>query len=680
MPDIKAIMELWFQLRETPTERLKIYEFSRRNPWDYSIRKDLEQAFDLDPDGLTALLLLDNFRSDFFSCCGLSLQDLLENEASIRFLRDCRTLTDLLASEEIVHALNDFVGNISHAVTCMGICREDVNTMLNDRYDLALLRRDALRSMDTLQLHQFFQGDLATDHLVYIPDIHVFWNVNSLIRCAWQSPNGVSINLIRDPLNTSSFFAFVAKNGGNLTILTDKPREAHPLSKYMTRRPERDFTERMFRHHFPYGLLDVEFDRKGYAHPGDTSLVPLQTRPIKVGSITELEPDEILWTVMMFSLIDAKLYKENYHCGQLSYTSDMIADPELHKQLLPMSSTGALMVHDYKPLTAPFLTANDTDEDAQYENYTGHGLYFWLYDRYKDEIPAELLNGLAPSGEQKLFLMPDNTTFLAPKDRLCCSSYGSREVSLLEDGPVEERVLPDGRTVRIDHRKRVEGATAVQKMTGDEFGSAEDLMRDYRWHARYNAAKFVRKRAEEEFAARKDEVSRWLKDRITQNLETICRDIIRDQFTERKEKHPCQFSMVALKGEWYQSFSTRDCLLYVKSRTGNPRDYPLQNNSMARCWFADNAPCSFLLRASAVHLEDLLYLTGCRSAEDLPDVLRHWHHSHHVRPYTGNSILQRIDPMDWVLKSPWDDLRFDPVIGIGKKFLFHVKRDLGILS
>ena len=45
---------------------------------------------------------------------------------------------------------------------------------------------------------------------------------------------------------------------------------------------------------------------------------------------------------------------------------------------------------------------------------------------------------------------------------------------------------------------------------------------------------------------------------------------------------------------------------------------------------------------------------GCE-IKDLPDVLQHWVHGD---IYSGNPILQKIDPVDWVIKNPWSDLKF----------------------
>lgn len=668
--NIKEILDLWFKLRDTQKEYLPIHNLSRANPWDYQVKRDMEQAFELDPDGLTALLLLDNFRTDFFDGCGISISDIIENPNFAEFILECKKLKDMLSAEEIVTALEQFMSSVSATVAKMQIDRTDVTEMLNCRYDIAILRRDALKSMQTLKMHQFYQGQTAMKHLTYLPDIHLFWNMNSLVRCAWQSADGVSINLIKDPLDTSSFFAFVAKNGGNLTIVTDKPREAHPLSKYMTRRPEKEFTNRIFRNHFPYGLLDIQIDKDGYARPGNRSLVPIQDKPIKIGSVAEMEPDEIIWTIMMFSLIDEKLYKENYQCDKLSYTSDMIDNPRIGTDILSIGTGSALMVQNYKPLEVPVIDTTSFEKDDQYSKFAGSGVNAWLYDRYKDQIPADVMNGLLPSEQNVMFLLPGGDRKIVSDEQTEKNSWNN-EILLKSENP--DYIETDkGQKICVGN-EFVKGAVKLEKMSGDEFGSAEDLMKDYLWFARYNAAKVVQQKAQEEYQARKEEVKKWVKDRIQNNLDRIFQDVLRYKYYGEKNGHDCRIAMVEMNS--HDTFKTYDAYQFIRGRNGKSPSY---TPSTTACWFNADTPCGYLIRISPITVDDLLYLTGCETKDELPDVLQNWRSNGWAGETIGNSILDRIDPMDWVVKNPWGDLHFNVLLGVGKKHLAKVKKDLNI--
>jgi hypothetical protein len=43
--------------------------------------------------------------------------------------------------------------------------------------------------------------------------------------------------------------------------------------------------------------------------------------------------------------------------------------------------------------------------------------------------------------------------------------------------------------------------------------------------------------------------------------------------------------------------------------------------------------------------------------EDLPDLLQNFG-NRDDKPYTGNCILDRIDPLEWALRSPWTEEDF----------------------
>ena len=62
---------------------------------------------------------------------------------------------------------------------------------------------------------------------------------------------------------------------------------------------------------------------------------------------------------------------------------------------------------------------------------------------------------------------------------------------------------------------------------------------------------------------------------------------------------------------------------------------------------------------------DFALLSVCKRAE-LPEVLRYWSAR---TQYSGNSILDRIDPMTWALKNPWEKLGFNFMLALSKRGL-----------
>ena len=192
----------------------------------------LEEALTLDPTEITGIFLLAHFLNSFLADKSLSLATIIDDPTLIdRLLLKPRELRILLSSPDVLEARSSFVEGLRKAIARYGAGeREDINKLLDTQDQLAILRRDALRSMSQLRVDQFLDGDpeLPGVKPVYNRMVHQFWNVNSLLAAATRMPAGVSLNLIRHPDAFQSYFSFVIRNGGNLFILSDVPANAHP--------------------------------------------------------------------------------------------------------------------------------------------------------------------------------------------------------------------------------------------------------------------------------------------------------------------------------------------------------------------------------------------------------------------------------------------------------------------
>jgi len=65
------------------------------------------------------------------------------------------------------------------------------------------------------------------------------------------------------------------------------------------------------------------------------------------------------------------------------------------------------------------------------------------------------------------------------------------------------------------------------------------------------------------------------------------------------------------------------------------------------------------------------------SVDQLPWQLRNWHRGG-LDPYSGNHILDRCDPIDWVLKNPWSALSFRVGIAFSKRGFNARRKALGL--
>jgi len=620
---IEEILNLWCSITGTDFNSNK-YTFSQGQEFNLSTaREDLKSSLALDESGLTTLLLLEFFSNEFFKSKKYTLQELLEPNDTIQAtIASCNAFKALMQSPEIKAAIDHFKSKVKIVLEKLDAPQDAFKT-LEDPGTMGYMRRDALKSMDTLTVHQFTQGDTTSTYLQPRKDIFLFWNMASAVRLGLRMPDGVFLGLIRDQFDYASFFVLVAKNGGTLTVFTDAEKAAHPLQKNMSRRPERNLSRRSERHHFPYSLLESEFDNKGYPHPNRKGIVPLQEEPIVIGHLNTLAADELLWLLMVFSLIDQKLFKCNWTLPSLSYCADVLRE---HSSLLG-EIQNLPAVRSYLTLTLPQNTLTSLQCDGQYKGkasgqMTPWGIAEsapnqWLLDLYKDKVPDSSINGLLKQ--------PDSMLILAGKT-LGTSSIAKKEYEAMS---------------YFDKKEFDSSHQELQALTGDEFGTREQLEQDYRFLARYNEALYIKTCTDADFQAHKGEVNQWIRDRIMQQKDHVLSLLVNSTPNPELWKR-------------YPSVKEYDSdRMYHRGEicffNGNRRTL-----ADSKCFWTGGI-ASYVATFHPTSMDELLAFLNCASVSELPFWLQHWT----GKPvYIGNPILERIDPMNWVVKDHWAELSF----------------------
>lgn len=98
----------------------------------------------------------------------------------------------------------------------------------------------------------------------------------------------------------------------------------------------------------------------------------------------------------------------------------------------------------------------------------------------------------------------------------------------------------------------------------------------------------------------------------------------------------------------------------------------LKSASVHAC-HATGARSSFMLHLTPHTSRDLAFLAGVEHSE-LPDVLQHWRARTESR---GNHILDRIDPIAWALRNPWEHLNaFKAALWLSKRALNNIQKTL----
>lgn len=630
----------------------------------------LQEAIDLDPSEITANLLLGYFLNTYLAEREVSLLTLLNDPQGVaaRLVKP-RALMELLGRPELVEARDAFIAAITEALEGYGAAeRDDVQQLLQTHDSIALLRRDALRSIEKLRVDQFLDGSPEPEDFrpVYNRTVHQWWNVNSMLAAATRMPSGVSLNLIRHPDGYQSYFCFVIRNGGNLFVLTDVPEYSHPLQAMMSRRPDRELDRRASRNWFPYDLLGIEYNEESgrlyFKQTEQRGLVAYQHAALPLKPIAELPPPELVWVSMMFDLIVEKFWRRGYKAQQLSYTAEMLKSQDA---LIEHAKTANLPVPAYQPVGLPALRKADVAADAITDAEVGkkcHEPNRWMEERYGHRVPDEALNLLAA---------PEHTFALDTKTgEITTTSPGYHG---LTDWQQERELGNRAELVKLD-------ATS--------FGSRERIEADRKFIARANFATHVGELAAAEFEERKDEVKAWYAERVRANAATLLswcgHDVLwvdeglQTTFTRftgsvggvrsrevddriHSSRHTTRQFLRRLSMEestWEQRYNAAGVVLGGYGRGSKLLCH--LNGTVASYWvgiYPANPP-------------ELALVAGC-SVDELPDVLQHWNL---LETYTGNQILDRIDPMIWKAHNPWLKLKLSVLIPLSKRAIAQIAK------
>lgn len=617
----------------------------------YKANKQLLEAVELDPEHITALMLLKTFIRDFFKLTTISLADMLKYREDIDWLLGkANEIEVLLDREPLVGHYRLFQKNIIDALSHYGVDSLETVTEANDLDTLSLLRRDALRSISNLRLDQFLAGTPREKEYtpVYMDTVFQWWNINSLLRHILRMPDGISLHLIRDPLIFSSYFIFAMKNGGNVYILSDKAEEAHPLQGKMSRRPDRDFNNRAARNWFPYQLLDIKYDEvneKLYASltSSRTDIAAYQEDFIPLAKIKDLDSRETIWITMMFDLIHQKYWIPNIQAEKLSYTGDMINEV---MTLSEAAKYSLVPVSDYQPLDLDKLTLADVskeDEDAY--GKLGHPNK-WLEERYKHLVTESSLN-----------------TCINPKQQIAIEFKTGEVVPSTSPFP----------------KRNGEGQLIIEGFNATSFGSKEDIARDRKFIARVNYANQIDFHARKEYEKEKGAVKKWYEDRIKARIQELLPYFGNPNLFVGGKDQSQTFGgyrgrcgrVYSDRRYYYRSIITRadkadrDSTFWV---------YGLKffnERKRALTCFMNDTTASHRITIYPGKPEELAFFAGVK-VEELPIFLQHY--DLHM-PYYGNSILQRIDPMEWECSNPWVNEDYSITVYLSKRSLMKLQEN-----
>ncbi len=624
----------------------------------------LNEARTLDMSGTTAILLLRGLFEAYVQERVFKVHALLyESQKAESALSKMREFQALITSPACEEAVVGFRESVRAAAVHYGYDLGKLTKHLADDRALGELRLAAARSREKLDVHQFAQGKPDPTPLQYNREVFEFTNINSFVAALHkQWVSGITLALVRDSNDErgvfKAFFALGLRNGENITVLTDYEEGVHPEYHNMTRRPERQLDARARCHWFPYRLLDEDPVKRAKKK---TALVAKDARAVPVDEVSKLEPPEFIWLTLLFGLI-AEKYGGDFKTEELSYTGEMVVEP--HALL---GSTHALVAAgQYKPLVLPKLTPETTTREAA-DNRDPVGHNAWMEERYRHLVPEILLDVV---GERRALEV-------------------GRQVMKLLPGEVNGSKLPSARRQPgvigwgPDHRKTALVPHAVDPTC---FGTRAQIERNRVWTARVNMMQAVQKFAVDEFVKKHELMLRWYRGRIARNMPFLWGAVARGELVapvmrwQSTVEHgfPNHDAQVWSEGSILKQKTAKDW------RHAFPGDSFQNKGVEVGTWDSDrrrvrcskdpsrNASVFTVIRPD--NPRALALLCGIPEGR-LPWPLRHWSTS---EPYTGNSILDRVDPQDWRLDNPWRHLELRITVALCKREFARLRKEHGL--
>lgn len=641
----------------------------------------IETALKLDPTQALALLIMDYYLEEWLNDNEITAKRLMEqyDTSLLEAVQQYRELRSLLNDPELEHIVVSVRENFKQIQRDYDLSTEYLKS-LDDKLTLTCLYRDCLWAVENLELYKITQpvspGD-PTDEPKFVKTIHEFQSSSELLDFMSHSVNCIVMGYIPNPENGIEYssFGFAFRRGNEVFLLTDLPRWEHPLQEGMTRKahPDRDLDARTGACHFPYYTLAEIHETKpneeitALALPGSTT----QSIPKTLATYPQLDPSEAYWAVFVAGLIKKKFFVENAQAGkEIIHGRDACRKPLALPPGTDMKvpATGEAIV-DYLHQKVAEQAAGDTPKTQ----------YGWMLKKFQHKVDPSLL-----------FLTSDvnNGMLSAPY-----------EVKLIP-GAVEAQLKDNGRELRL------------VAMNINQIGTPEELEADRVFLARYNESKMVLHAAIEDFYETRDAIRKWYEDHVRNNAEALLRGVAHlefvvemgsfgdtpgkdGSFSHEGQAQPKTGSILYVMDDRDYNYST--CMGkyfgchseyggHFSVEFGGPLAREVKRNSYPRPvqlnggFDPDHGQYCFVTGVKNASIKAvfcpktgyaLAALAGVKF-EELPDVLQHWRP---LEQYTGNSILRRIDPLEWALDNPWRKLMdFDVEIRLSRQAFNSLRR------
>lgn len=615
-------LNLWVDITGiNPTEERKSWTLSAHKISDYDIKKindDLQNIIKYGNQVMTEIALR-TFFIEFLKDRKVSLFDLISEENNNEMINKCKTLMQELPVTKEETAMKHTIKN---ALDFYGkdVVSEDINT-----FDLVSLYISAKNNIDNLKTFQFKRGNKSDAAPKILKEVYLFNSIDEVIKGINSfSENAIMLCYIHDTEESSgSYFSYVIKNEENIYLLGDIPEYEHPYQKYISRCPSRNMADRINKTYFPYSLTNIDLSDRYSVNDGfskEDNFIPL-------GKCNSMELSELIWHIYMLQFIKEKFFDNSFDCPEISYTGNMLNTPLIEK-----SETALAIYNDFPVLDMPVYKDIKETDDLTYgnKNYPRNSQHLFddVIDRFKDKISVE---------ELQLYKNVDRVPLIEKKHW-----YDKDSADLL--------------TVNTN-----------------SFGTAKELMEKSKWVLRFNYAIKINELAKQEYEEMNQDIRTWYHEMVNKNLPDIIEKTLRDEF-KGKYKVIKNWNGTVTFGDG------NDISLISKNSINEaPSSYyfvknEYLSNSDSKC-IISGAKGNICLTISPYDADNLCDILGI-TKDELPEQIRNWKTT--KRNYSGNHLLDNLDPMDWVIKDYWYQMNFGIALVFSKSAYNKKRKEYGL--
>lgn len=624
---LNKAMELWINITGVKPNQNSFHYYFNSKFSDYDVKQSydiIKECLEYDKEDILAFSIIEQYLNLFLENSNVSFKDLLNNKKRLNEqIRNINKLQNIFKDEEVVDYKNEIFENCKKAIS---FYNPNIDISKFEYSKFVKIRLNALMSEKYLIVDKFLEGKSTLNNIKYNKDIYCFKNINTLLSGVFKEEcfNGISLCVVLDENElSSSYFAFVIRNGENLYLLSDRPLYKSPIQKYLTRTKGKDFQSRIDKNYFPYDLLDISINKYNINIDNKDKLNDKDYYIIS--SISDLSLEEIAWISNMFSIINTNFFKQQPICD-ISYTSGMINNVNLLSNSVSIDTYNKYKKLDIKPVTL------DNIEDEQYNKFWENKNNLskanqWMFDRYKDQVDLSTINYIEDIDTTKKYLKDNNMKI----------------VEIFNDHNYE-----------------------IKPLENNIIGSKEDILRSQIYVARYNLAIQLNKLANTEFKEKRSETFDWFETHLKNNQEFLL---------ECFAKGECIAPVYYDTNSFYKVKNKKDENIFKVSqydRNNIFRGVNLSNidNYNYKC-FLTSSNTAIVGTFKVDNPETIALLCGC-TIEELPFGLQVWN------PYSdlcyGNPNLDCLDPMEWKTQNPWSDLDLNVNIFLSKKAYNNLRK------